>query len=299
MSHEFPNDTESTNSFETHFVEREYIEVTGGEAEVLDIGPEKENFNIPILLAPGWAGTLELYKSAIKKLVEDNHRVVSLNHPRIGGDMEYMPTEILDGHPHEEVRKAMNLIDILDAKQIDRVDAIAHSEGAINLVIAASIYPERFRNIVLYAPAGLIGEDTFSRLLIDFTKFSLNGIDADKIIIAKKALKYIAQNPVRSFKEVHNIAHSQIHPLLHYLHDKNIGVVIMAAADDTVFPQEKMQEIVKADMIDGFLSVEGDHNDTPGPKHQYMSNAITGAEEMLTKLKTKQDLEKQPRQTNL
>ena len=49
--------------------------------------------------------------------------------------------------------------------------------------------------------------------------------------------------------------------MLRDLHQKGIGISVIHGVDDPVFPMDKMQEIVKADQIDGFYSVKGDHNE--------------------------------------
>ncbi len=82
--------------------------------------------------------------------------------------MSAAPEEAVQKYPKEEVRKALNILGVLEEKDVEKTDVIAHSEGAVNTLIAASLYPEKFRNIVLFGPAGLIGEDTFTRLFQGF-----------------------------------------------------------------------------------------------------------------------------------
>ena len=159
---------EEENPFDAQFAQKERLNLPGGMADIIDVRPENPKTETPVLLAPGWGLTDKVYQPAIQELVKRGRRVISLNHPRIGGDMSAAPQEALDKYPTEEVRKALNLIDLLDQKGIEKTDVIAHSEGAINTCIAAVLHPEKFRNIVFYAPAGLIGEDTFTRLLKGF-----------------------------------------------------------------------------------------------------------------------------------
>ena len=166
-----PSDDELNDEkiFEAQFAQREYFEVAGGTAEVVDVTPEKLKDEVPLFFAPAWACNIEVYKRAIETLSEQERRVISLNHPRRGGDLKASSSEEeMKKYPEEELRKAYNILEMLDQKGVDKVDVIAHSEGAINVTIAATLHPEKFRNIVYFAPAGLIGKDKFTRLMKGF-----------------------------------------------------------------------------------------------------------------------------------
>lgn len=161
-------------------------------------------------------------------------------------------------------------------------DVIAHSDGAVNTVIAATLYPQKFRNIVLFGPAGLMGQDTFIRLLKGFAQ--QKEVTATAL---KEAVKYFAKNPVRAITEGRDLANSQIHEMLYSLHDKGIGIVVISGVDDPAFPMERMQQIVKTGMLDGFLSVLGAHGEIGNHPKLYMG----AAEEMLTKLEAKKAID--------
>jgi pimeloyl-ACP methyl ester carboxylesterase len=287
---------ENQTSFEKQFARREKIKVAGGAAETVDVSPENPPDKNPVFFAPSWGCTLEVYKPALETLVHQQRRVISLNHPRIGGSMKGVSADALSKYPKEELRKALNILDILEQKKIYKVDAISHSEGSINLIIAATLHPEKFRNIVLYAPAGLIGKDTLKRLASGHKKASSgraptlmplippNPIE-EKVGRASvtEGVKYIAKNPWRSFNEVKNISATQIENMLRSLHEKGIGIVIMSGVDDPVFPIENMQKIVKYNMIDGFLSLIGGHGEIGNNPEHFM----VAAENMLTKSEEK------------
>jgi hypothetical protein len=100
-------------------------------------------------------------------------------------------------------------------------------------------------------------------------------------------LKYILKNPIRSLNEGWDMANnkSQIHDMLRLLHEKGIGIVVMSGVDDPVFPMDKMQQIAKADMLDGFLSLRGGHGEIGNHPDRYM----TAAEDMLTKIEEKRE----------
>jgi len=288
-------------SFEDQFAKKERIKVTGGVAEVIDIKAENPELNMPVFFAPAWGCTTEVYKPALKTLSETNRRTLSLDHPRTGGDMSKTPEEFVKKYPKEELRKAMNILDIMDEKGIPHADIIAHSEGAINIAIAATLHPEKFKNIVFFAPAGLIGKNTFGRLLKGFagqgarapslkageTTPEIPVTDTEKQVAGKaitEAIKYFAKNPLRGFREGKEIADSDIYEMLKYLHkEKGIGITIMSGVDDPVFPMEKMQKMVKSEIIDGFLSLRGGHGEIGNHPELYMK----AAEDMLRKMDQK------------
>lgn len=302
---------EGPRSFEEQFSSVENLKVAGGTAEIFDIAPESPKSEVPVFFAPAWSCTAEVYKPALETLSGQERRVVTINHPRFGGDMSIAPEEAVEKYPYEEVRKAMNILGVLEQKNIEKTDVIAHSEGAVNVAIAAALHPEKFRNIVLFAPAGMIGEDTFTRLLKGFAgqgkrPESLKATPAqgenpgfEEIPVtetekyaaktaAKEAIKYLAKNPVRGLKEGWDISKSQIHDMLRYLHEQGVGIVVMSGVDDPVFPMEKMQEIAKTDMLDGFLSLRGGHGELGNHPEKYM----VAAEQMLTALEEKKRKEK-------
>ena len=261
----------SQKDFEAQFAHREYFDVAGGEAEVVDITPEKLKDETPVLVAPAWGLNVDVYKRAIETLSEERERrVISLSHPRRGGDLKAKSSEEeRKKYPQEELRKAYNILGVLEQKNIPQVDAIAHSEAGINVTIAAVLDLKKFRNIAYYVPAGLNGRDTLTNLLNRFFRQERGESLADVPIsdgeketgaaAHKSWVSYLLANPVRAVREANEISESDIHEMIRYLHDNGIGIVVASGIDDPVFPTRKMQKIAKLDMIDGFLSMRGGH----------------------------------------
>lgn len=253
-------------SFEEKFANRQKIELLGGAIEVVDVMPERLKTEVPVVFAPGWGETPETFKDSIKIMAELERRVLSLEHSR-GGKTEELPqTE----YSADELRKALALIEILEAKGIDRADVIAHSEGAINSVIAAALHPEKFRNMVLVGPGGLIGPDKFPKLAGRFSLKLINNtinaiVEPERMTAllrgGRESLKYVVKNPAKSLKEAVAISESEIHETLKDLREQGIGVAVIHGVDDPVFPMDRMQDIVERDQIDGFYSVKGAHDE--------------------------------------
>ncbi len=252
------------SSLEKQFLNKEIVEFDNDKLEVVDIKPEIEKSEVPVVVAPGWGATPEVLKDNILTLAEEGRRTISINAPHGIETQE-------EGHfPEVELRKVTALIETLDKKGIDKVDAVAHSEAGIYTTIAATLYPEKFRNLVLVDPGGMIGEDNMARLAKDFThdvgiKQTMNSFKNPKHIkpilrAFKEAGKTIVDNPVKSTQEVMAIANTQIHELLKGLKEQGIGISIIHGVDDKAFPMDRVQEIADKDQLDGFYSVKGTHN---------------------------------------
>lgn len=283
---------ENIKTLDTQFHE-EILRINGADVEVGEYIPENPKSEVPVLIAPGWSDTVEVHKKGMKILADEGRRALSLSHPRNGGTIADTFKEEAEKYPDEELRKAQNLLGLLEQKKINRVDVVAHSEGAINACIAAMLQPEKFRSIILYAPAGLIGNDNLLRLMWGTMMQSkrkdletLSGFpiteeeNVQDAVIGKENLSYMVQNPLRAFKETIAISQIQIQDILKYLRSKGVHVVVMAAVEDTFFPMgdveetkdeqgnvtsrefvgnKGMQKNVDSSFVDGFLSIRGGH----------------------------------------
>jgi pimeloyl-ACP methyl ester carboxylesterase len=289
--------TEPNNgdSFEAQFAKREHLNVAGGNAEVLDITPEKLKDETPIFFAPGWGCDIDMYKRATKELSDQDRRIVSMSHPREATDLEaYATEEEMEKYSEGQLRKAYSILGVMEQKNITQVDAIAHSEGAINLTIAAVLHPEKFRNIVYFAPAGLIGKDKFTRLVQGFARqikraeslsdYPVSEGEKETAAAAIKSVSsYILENPKRALEETLEISNSQIYDMIRYLHEKGIGIIVMAAQDDPVFPLEKMAKIAELDMMDLLAVTKGGHGAIGDQPELFMREA----EDLLSALQWK------------
>ena len=284
LEHFCTPESEKPDNFEKQFSEQEELEFYGGKIEVTDITPEEQKTEVPIMIAPGWGENPITFKGSLRTIYDSDRRAISVSHARNMGQAEEEKNM-----PLVEVRKAKALLTTIQEKEIDQIDVIAHSEGAINTIIAASIHPEKFRNIVLVGPGGLIGKDSFPKL---FTRFSLNIIKGalraliepdtrDAIATsAKETGKYIRKNPLLALKEAIAISESDIRNLINELREQGIGVSIIHGVDDPVFPMDSMQDAVKGEEVDGFYSVKGGHNDIYANPDKYTKLAVQALDDL-------------------
>ena len=234
-----------------------------------DIQPESLKTKIPTAMLGGWGGTAEMYRENMRSLVTAGRRAFSVTAPHgIDYDKAEFSLEDVDNIPDAELRKIAALINSLEEKQIKKIDAIGHSEGCLDIILAATLYPERFRDIVLVNPAGMIGKDNPWRLATSFAREVVkgyvdevrkNGLSEPMLRAIRETTTAVINDPVQSFREVLALSNAQIHELLIGLREKGIGISIVSAVDDGVFPDKRMQEIVTKDMVDGYFTVSGHH----------------------------------------
>ena len=253
-------------------------ELEQNELQIIDIVPEKEKYPVPVLVAPGWSTTPKDLEKFMKLLSEKGRRILSFSHSRkniIGGPLSLIHskkevTEAGKEYSFEEIQKAFSLLEVLENKNIDKVDVVAHSEAGINTSIAASEYPEKFRNIVYVNPAGMIGEDKFPKLLGRFSSESiknafksfLNSETRGSVkTLWKESINYAIKNIPLSWNEAVAISKSDIKEMLKSLKEKGIGISIVHSEGDKIFPMEKMKKEVGHLVADNFIEYEGDHFD--------------------------------------
>jgi hypothetical protein len=237
------------------FDDAESIDLKGEQIKIIDIAPEKLKTEVATLMVPGFSATPEDMKDAIIQTAETGRRVISAETPHG-----------IDANEASE-RKLEAILQTIEGKGLDKVNVITNSEGAIYVTAAAALFPEKFENIVLIEPAGLIGKGSFWGVL---ERFAQDAREETRKHKSQPKLKYPAPRVIgvkqilsdlfASIKEVNAIAKADITETLKKLHELGIGVSIIHAVDDKVFPMEKVQKMVKANMIDGFYSVKGTHN---------------------------------------
>lgn len=236
------------------------VESFGAKARFVDIQPESLVSHIPVLVAGGWAtGSKSLYQVG-EEIQASGRRAILVDHARFGKPPE-------DGDfPAEIIHKANTLLTVLDKLGIDKTDVIAHSEGALNAVLAAMQQPERFRSLVLVAPAGMIGEDSILALASRFAPKVMRGLTKDFVenpkvasIINTTGPSYMAKNPAKAAKEVKAIAHTSIDSALADLRQAGVHIALIQSHSDSVFPAERIQKHVVLDdklgNVDAYASV--------------------------------------------
>jgi len=255
-------------SFEQQFKTRDKLAFPEGKITVVDIAPRVLTDETPVLLAPGWSENYDTYRKTLAVGFKKGRRILTVGYS--GGNGE---TSTDGEYTEEELRKAQLLLKTLEQKGIERVDVIAHSEGAINSLIAALMNPGQFRNIILDKPAGFIGKDTKAALAGRFIKLLLQEAIARPILLTDptnsiragaRTARYIAENPQRVLKEMDALTSADITEMIKMLSGQGVKFSVISGVDDPLFPVRRqiknMRESGNVPPIIGYYSVVGGHN---------------------------------------
>lgn len=275
--------------FDKQFSKKEKVQTSIGNVEITDVTPENLTDQMPVLLIGGWGESDRTHTDTIKTINDQKRRAIFVKVPRMGdGEVLYSGKQ-----SQAEIEKAVATLEVLNTKSINKVDVIAHSEGAINALLAAQIEPDKFRNIVLVAPAGLTGKDNIAKLTARFNK--MLGKDAVKTILnkdqkranrlraAQETIKYLLKNPIKGLEEVSAIAAADIYEELTWLKKQGVGVSIVQGVDDSVFPMQDLLRTAREKGgldLDGFYSVKGDHREISVHPEKYTALAVNALENL-------------------
>jgi pimeloyl-ACP methyl ester carboxylesterase len=257
------SDSQEQALFE-QFNHPEKFELNGMIIKVVDIQPQKLKTNIPTIVVPGFSATPDTLKDLILQTALAGRRVISAYAPH-GISLKTKNKDV--NLPEAEMRKLELLLQLISVKNFSRVNVIANSEGAIAVTTAATLYPDKFANIILIDPAGLIGDDNFFQL----AKRKMADAEAEELFLPKfKKVRYPASkidaiesfliNIPASLKEIHAIAHSDITENLKKIHEAGIGLKIIHGIDDKIFPLEKVRAMIDEKTLCCLQEVEGSHN---------------------------------------
>ncbi len=246
----------------------EKFEFAEGDVKVVDSTPEVLTNDVAITIAPGWSEDTSTFSKASELISSEGRRVISL------GYTERRRTIPDNQFPEAELAKARTLLQALEKKQVEKTDVIAHSEGAINILIAAMIDPSRFRNIVLVNPSGFIGKDSIPALAGRFVKMLAQEVitrpklltDPVSVLQAgTRTARYIAENPKRTLEELDAITKFDITELIDTLKTKGLRFSVIGSVKDPLYSPDiqikNMRKTGHVPSIEGFYSVTGGHND--------------------------------------
>lgn len=213
----------------------------GEKVTLYDMAPENLKSPTPVLLVSGFSGNAELWKKNMREFYALGRRSIIVDGSH---GVEYDRNEIeLDKRAGDtEYRKVAAMSAALDGAHVEKADAVAHSKGCIDLVLAAAAYPEKFRNIVLIEPAGMNPNETLMQVLIrnvtkdgpsikkahdaykaGETDWKIHPDDALEVDLGKE----LKEHPLLSVKEIMSVANTRIVDLLRTVKEKGIGVTII------------------------------------------------------------------------
>lgn len=262
------------------------------ENKILEVAPEKEVEDVPVFASPGWGVAPETWENSLKIISDECKRKVITT--------EYSREEIVEGDvigkeiPVAQFQKALTIISILNSRGLECVDGIGHSEGGLNLAIAATLFPERFRNLLFVSPAGFIDvskEELIKRFAVDEGLEEMRGMDMEKILLFKKYLKNVAKNFFENIslanKEVNEMTELDIFSMTEGLKEKGMGIGFMAGANDKVFTIDEINNRVSDENVDHYITTKGNHGAIIfDEKHAHLAGNVL--HDMMMKKKAKE-----------
>ncbi len=274
-SGEGEQEAQRARGFDAQFAKKETLVLEGsggtqGSFEVIDVAPETQKTEVPVLIAPGFGEGPKALELNMKTFYENGKRTLTFDAPhgvRVEGAEKKLDANEFAAR---EYRKAAALKAVIGKKNLDKVDGVGHSEGCIYLVLAALEHPERFRSLVLVNPGGMVGEDNFLSLVArayEHQKAQTRQAKVDSRVAAiieatrGERTKNVTMSPLQSVDAARAIAATQIHELLVDLKSKGIGIAVIHGVHDLIFPMERVQKMAKTEQLDGFYSVKGGHSE--------------------------------------
>jgi len=233
---------------EEQFKKREVFNFEGGKVEIVDVKPEHQKTEVPVMVIPGWAGTLDGYKDFILELAQEGREALGIG--AMHGIEHKFTEDNFKNISDAILRHIAALNEVVEAKGIKEFDVAAHSMSAITAAFYAKLFPGKIRNFFPINPAGMMGKDSFWRMFRDFQKDAKAqeeesakvGNLAQAKEMARGVSKAIRQHPIKIVREVFAMANMQIHDILKELHEQGVGIVVIHSADDRGFPMERIQE---------------------------------------------------------
>ena len=250
--------------FKTQFNTKKRVDFHGHKITFVDVIPTVLKSSVPIFIAPGWGETPKTFKDLARLLFDAGFRVISVTHPR--QDLKLITKSNIS---RLEFQKAEIILAVFESLEVKKVNVIAHSEGAINAVIAAHVTPFLFNDILLVGPGGLVESEGFIELVSRFIGNMVQGggrVFTDPVArmhllrSGVETFKYFLMNPVMSLLEGSAISRTHLQSYLTELHENNISIGVIHGVDDVVFPLKKMKNLSDLGWID-FREVKGDHSD--------------------------------------
>ncbi|PYS78791.1 MAG: hypothetical protein DMF70_14205 [Acidobacteria bacterium] len=279
-----PADPEHRRFFESQFASPYEIDLGAETFLIYDITPTRWQSAVPILFCPGWMENPQNHKETIYALYREGRRTIFPDSPH------GIEAKRRGSFHMAELRKAAVLTATLRLRGVTEVDAIAHSEGAINLAIAATAEgAPLFRNIVLHSPAGLCGAGNIldgawracQEARQERRRQARRPTERQLLRDPRRRRMYFGTTLAQTLAEARAIAQADIRDMLVYLRRRGTGIAIIHGADDRLFRMEKMQKNVDLEMVDGFYSVEGGHQQIlvePSRHARFASNALLALE---------------------
>ncbi|MFM2357394.1 MAG: hypothetical protein RJA61_131 [Candidatus Parcubacteria bacterium] len=249
--------------FEQQFNKREKIESYAGTVEFLDITSPYVRTSHTVFIIFGWGETFQSVKPTLASIASRGYRVIVGMYERLDKNIRNT-----DRHPAVEYVKAQAIADILKYKNIQKIDVIAHSEGAIIASLLVQLKPGIIKSLTLISPAGLasninVQKISFKFLVYLFKEFLLylRGEYKAGLIYIGGLFRYIFLNPIQSFREIIGISTFKINPILNKLNKKGGSIFMIYSSKDSLFSSSEIEAVFKEIKFKKIYEISGVHNE--------------------------------------
>jgi pimeloyl-ACP methyl ester carboxylesterase len=247
------------------------------QVRAIDIPTFTDAATTPVLFTPGFGTEFVASSGLLRALNSTDRRTLSFESALTGiGN----PKIDLSDQPYPEVKKAEQILALLDHQDVPKVDIIAHSEGALQAAILGVIAPDRIRKMILYNPSGYIGDglaqlgkrftdETAQFFGTVLTSLLMSGFDELPPSTGPIIGRFL-RNPQLISQEIQAIAQTNIRDTVGAIRENGIPVYLVGCTDDKLFPYHKMTKELGKHDVDGIFSIRGSHTSLLSAPEKYM-----------------------------
>ncbi len=230
----------------------EVLPVPGGEINLYIISPKETSGGdtlMKILIIPGWCEPAKVSIGLAEELAKFGYQVFVIDYANLNTPVATKECGVDSTFPITEQARACAVVEFLKVKNAEsRTYIVAHSQGAVAAMLAAKAHPNRIKNIILVAPAGIITSNLVSIILQYLKSFfaQLKYVLNLDIYLGKRYFEevwqYAWRNPIQLARDAYGVSKSNIVPLVKKSRDQGLDVAIIYTNSDRIFPPEKMYQ---------------------------------------------------------
>jgi pimeloyl-ACP methyl ester carboxylesterase len=160
-----PQEKITESEFQSQFIEQS-LQLNGAECVFVSIEPNEKISNQTVLFIGGFGAGAKEYFAEIQEIAKSGRKVLFLN-PLQGISPNEADGSIMNEFaiPDTIQHKTAEVIAALEAFNLERVDMVCHSQGAVIGATLSLLRPGLAEDLALLNPAGMHGADTSAALV--------------------------------------------------------------------------------------------------------------------------------------
>ena len=264
-----------------------------GNYEVLNFSPESETTDKTVYFA-GFTSRAGMYPESLAEFSKEADTHLTTLDRLSGleiGPIRYPQEEHI---PETQLSKILAIQQILDHEKLEETDVIAHSEGSIHAITSAFLFPDRFKNILLMNPAGIIPMSPIELALSGAQEGKVRAIEnrTEKEDLSWSRVKELMRNALMLYRSVNSISdvseEGLMMEMIKEIRSRGVKVGVLYTDRDKLFPKDKLENAITnngeyemEDMFDHIQLETGDHGDMlkPHEMKEIVANAFNSLKE--------------------